>query len=421
MPHRPHNSPLESEKSKRTLPAGYDDDSLEASMMSSSLMTRDGSSMVLPKTRTTRNEDGTVSMCVGEGGSAAAHEASAAEIADSAGELASAHHASAGLTVIKDDSPGSAPELLPQRTRDPPSYSSGSDTGSPVIKTVSRLTRHTTVAKGKPVPTSPLEDVDTLAVRVTTHADGSGMSADEVAVVNHTKEGAKAARAAASASKRGAFRAATSSASSTGTETSASESGCSDAGTDADEGVLPPIDEAAATRQFGSAKMFQMMLKRFASYLPDSVQKLQAAFEGRDFATLHAEGHSLKGSSSFIAAKRLCKVATAMQDICRQESVDASGEDELLAEVGSLMTELTAAAAAVMQYLEAGGGGTASSAVKKVKKDRKKKKKKDKDKEKAAAKAEGAAATTRSPENSVSPAMGAAAMAESIAYAAKRK
>jgi len=355
-PCSPHNSPiaelrpLQEDSDRRAA----EDSELEHSMMSSSLLTRDAKSMLPAK-----------------GGAAAEEYVDAADVTDGVTSMANCHVASAGLQDVKETSPGTAPQLLPQRAAAHSTDTSKvSDTKSPLTM-VSRLTRHTTVAMGKPVPASPLEGKgETLASRDS--GGGSGSNSDSGGGGGAAAEAAPADAASPAAAEDPAD-------------------------------LPPPIDEVAATKQFGSAKMFQMMLKRFASYLPDSVDKLKVAFEAKDFATLHAEGHSLKGSSSFIAAKRLCKVATAMQDICRPENVEGNDAAALLVEVGALMVELEASSAAVVRYLD--DVNSKAATAKPVAKKKKKKKAKDPAALAVAAAAGSSAGVSPRP----SPAQGAAA------------
>lgn len=135
----------------------------------------------------------------------------------------------------------------------------------------------------------------------------------------------------------------------------------------------PPIDEAAAKKQFGSARMVQTMLKRFASYLPESIQKLRDAHAAKDFEALHAQGHSLKGSSSFVAAKELCDVATKIQNMCRPEAVSSSSAEALTEQLIPLMEQLETSSKRVSAYLDKLQSETASAAPKSKKKRNKKK------------------------------------------------
>lgn len=135
----------------------------------------------------------------------------------------------------------------------------------------------------------------------------------------------------------------------------------------------PPIDEAAAKKQFGSARMVQTMLKRFASYLPESIQKLRDAHAAKDFEALHAQGHSLKGSSSFVAAKELCDVATKIQNMCRPEAVSTESAEALTEQLTPLMERLETSSKRVSAYLDKLQSETVSAAPKSKKKRNKKK------------------------------------------------
>lgn len=128
--------------------------------------------------------------------------------------------------------------------------------------------------------------------------------------------------------------------------------------------VPAPIDEAAAKKQFGSTRMVQTMLKRFASYLPETLEKLREAHAAGDFAALHAQGHSLKGSSSFVAAKELCDCATQIQNLCRPESVKTESEESLKAQLDPVMKHLEASSKRVSAYLEHLSTAVTSSPVK---------------------------------------------------------
>ena len=129
----------------------------------------------------------------------------------------------------------------------------------------------------------------------------------------------------------------------------------------------PPINEAEATKALGSARMFERMSAKFGDQVAEGVGKIEAAFAEKDLDTLEMESNNLKGSSKFMAAKRLGAAATALQALTRPEKTlevetGATDADALLAEIGAVVAELKAAATAVQSFLagDAGGAGAAA-------------------------------------------------------------
>merc|ERR1711871_879749 len=112
-----------------------------------------------------------------------------------------------------------------------------------------------------------------------------------------------------------------------------------------------PIDEKAALKQFGKKSMMHTMLRRFGTYMPDSLMKLREAFDSDDFEALHAQGHSLKGSSSFVAATELTSVASMIQDMCAPSEVASMEKDVLKGKLEPLMSELDTAGKRLIAYL----------------------------------------------------------------------
>ena len=112
-----------------------------------------------------------------------------------------------------------------------------------------------------------------------------------------------------------------------------------------------PIDEKAALKQFGKKSMMHTMLRRFGTYMPDSLTKLREAFDSDDFEALHAQGHSLKGSSSFVAATELTSVASMIQDMCAPSEVASMEKDVLKGKLEPLMSELDTAGKRLTAYL----------------------------------------------------------------------
>merc|ERR1711871_480993 len=240
-------------------------------------------------------------------------------------------------------------------------------------RSISRVTRHTNVkAAGAPVPHSPL-----AANKPTfTAPPTASVMMDSSASENESTPTGKV-RVLDGAGAKG-----DKSQSKDKREAKATGSGSDSAPNPALADLLragPPIDEAAAKKQFGSARMVQTMLKRFASYLPESIQKLRDAHAAKDFEALHAQGHSLKGSSSFVAAKELCDVATKIQNMCRPEAVSKESAEALTEQLAPLMERLEISSKRVSAYLDKlqsqnTSAASAASAAPKSKKKRNKKK-----------------------------------------------
>merc|ERR1711871_1520473 len=251
-----------------------------------------------------------------------------------------------------------------------------SDSAHAGRRSVSRVTRHTNVkAASAPVPQSPLnasKPTFTAPATASVMLDSSASETESTPTSRgRVLDGAGTMVAQSKSNDKSNAKG----------EAKTTTSGSDSAPNPALADLLkagPPIDEAAAKKQFGSARMVQTMLKRFASYLPESIQKLRDAHAAKDFEALHAQGHSLKGSSSFVAAKELCDVATKIQNMCRPEAVSKESAEALTEQLAPLMERLEISSKRVSAYLDKlqsqnTSAASAASAAPKSKKKRNKK------------------------------------------------
>jgi HPt (histidine-containing phosphotransfer) domain-containing protein len=88
-----------------------------------------------------------------------------------------------------------------------------------------------------------------------------------------------------------------------------------------------PLDEAKGIDQAGSRKMYEKMVDRFKRYMPDMIAKVQGAHKDRDMKQLHADVHSLKGSSGYAAASKLKSLAVILHE-ASAEDAKYDNEDE---------------------------------------------------------------------------------------------
>ena len=87
-----------------------------------------------------------------------------------------------------------------------------------------------------------------------------------------------------------------------------------------------PLDEAKGIDQAGSRKMFDKMVSRFKKYMPDMLQKVVAAHGDKNLQALHAEVHSLKGSSGYASATALRGCAVALHEASADDAPFADAQ-----------------------------------------------------------------------------------------------
>ena len=89
-----------------------------------------------------------------------------------------------------------------------------------------------------------------------------------------------------------------------------------------------PLDEAKGIDQAGSRKMFDKMVSRFKKYMPDMLEKVVEAHGSRNLQTLHAEVHSLKGSSGYASATALRGCAVALHEASADDAPFADAQEQ---------------------------------------------------------------------------------------------
>jgi HPt (histidine-containing phosphotransfer) domain-containing protein len=112
-----------------------------------------------------------------------------------------------------------------------------------------------------------------------------------------------------------------------------------------------PLDEAKGIDQAGSRKMYEKMVDRFKRYMPDMIAKVEGAHKDRDLKQLHAEVHSLKGSSGYAAASKLKACAVILHEASADDA-DYANDDAQWAACDDAIDRLVKEAEVVRTFLD---------------------------------------------------------------------
>ena len=108
-----------------------------------------------------------------------------------------------------------------------------------------------------------------------------------------------------------------------------------------DNGPLDPQALARLRRALGPDGAFNRVVESFAAHTPPRLQQLREALEAGDATTVKAVAHSLKGSSSSLAAVRMASLCRQVEELCESDSLAAA--TPLVAEMESEFQTVSAA------------------------------------------------------------------------------